>query len=62
VKTTVISCTCKVEFEDSTEYEAFDRIEKLMKITHSIDPKVKLFISEIITASTDGCGIMYDKD
>jgi len=51
-----------VEFENSSEYEALDQMEELMKKEHPIDPKVKLLISEIVTASTEGCGITYDKD
>jgi hypothetical protein len=61
-RTTVISCMCKLEFENCSEYEALDQMEELIKKTHSIDPKVKLLISEIVTASSEGCGITYDKN
>jgi len=57
----VISCTCRIEFEGLSEYEALDRIYKLMEKGYSIDPKVNLFISEITTTSADGCGIKYSK-
>lgn len=57
----IINCACEIEFDSLAEYEALDEVYKMLNKKNPIGNKVSLIVKEIVTSSTEGCGITYPK-
>jgi hypothetical protein len=60
-KTTIV-CSCYLEIKDVNEYEALDEIDKMLKTEYPLSEKTILKIKEVLTMTSEGCGVNYKKE
>ena len=61
-KTATITCICNIEVRNANEYEALTEVDKMLEREQFLSDRATLIVKETITTSSDGCGVIYNKE
>lgn len=61
-RTATITCVCNIEVRNANEYEALTEVDKMLEMEQSLSDRATLIVKETITTSSDGCGVIYNKE
>jgi len=57
-----ITCVCNIEVRNANEYEALTEVDKMLEREQFLSDRATLIVKETITTSSDGCGVIYNKE